>query len=240
MHYRRILLKLSGEALAGSRGFGLDEAVLGTVAEKIKRVRDAGVQVGVVIGGGNFLRGAQAAGVIDRVSSDAMGMLATVMNSLAFRAVLRARGVPCTVMSALAVQGVVPPVDAAEAVRLLDNGEVVVFAGGTGNPFFSTDTCAALRALEIGAEVLVKATKVNGIYDRDPVLHEGAVFLAELDYDEVLEKRLAVMDATAVSLCREHGLELRVLNIFETGALERAVAGERVGSVVRGRSKSRG
>jgi len=238
--YRRILLKLSGEALAGERGFGIDEGILVSLAREVGVVRSAGVQTGIVIGGGNFIRGAAAAGPIDRVSADSMGMIATIMNALAFRAALVREGTPCSVMSALPIAGVVRPVDAVEAVRSLEDGCVVVFAGGTGNPFLSTDTCAALRALEIGADVLVKATKVDGIYDRDPVRDTDAVFLAELDYDEVLAGRLAVMDATAVSLCRDNNLELRVINIFGHGALARLVAGEPIGSVVGGRRENRG
>ncbi len=240
MQYRRILLKLSGEALAGGKGFGIDEAVLSGFASQVAGAVKADVRMGLVIGGGNFFRGAVSPGVLDRVSADAVGMLATVMNALAFRSALNACGVPCVVMSALVMPGLAPPVDVPGALRHLDAGDVVIFAGGTGNPFFSTDTAAALRALEMRADVLVKATKVDGIYDRDPVLHRDAVFYPELDYDEVLSGRLAVMDATAVSLCREHSLELRVINIFDPAALSGLIEGRAVGSVVRARRGNRG
>ncbi|HPP81154.1 MAG TPA: UMP kinase [Deltaproteobacteria bacterium] len=240
MHYRRILLKLSGEALAGEKGFGIDTRILDEIVSRVKEATESGVSVALVIGGGNFFRGTQADEALDRVTADSIGMLATVMNALAFRAALAGSGVTCCLMSALAIPGVAAPVDIQEARRRLDGGEVVIFAGGTGNPFFSTDTNAALRALEVGADVLVKATKVDGIYDRDPVKDPGAVFFRELDYDEVLAGRLAVMDATAVSLCRENGLELRVINIFDPLSLKRLVAGEEVGTTVRGRRKDRG
>jgi len=240
LHYRRILLKLSGEALAGEKGFGIDTRILDEIVSRVKEATESGVSVALVIGGGNFFRGTQADEALDRVTADSIGMLATVMNALAFRAALAGSGVTCCLMSALAIPGVAAPVDIQEARRRLDGGEVVIFAGGTGNPFFSTDTNAALRALEVGADVLVKATKVDGIYDRDPVKDPGAVFFRELDYDEVLAGRLAVMDATAVSLCRENGLELRVINIFDPLSLKRLVAGEEVGTTVRGRRKDRG
>jgi len=240
LHYRRILLKLSGEALAGEKGFGIDTRILDEIVSRVKEATESGVSVALVIGGGNFFRGTQADEALDRVTADSIGMLATVMNALAFRAALAGSGVTCCLMSALAIPGVAAPVDIQEARRRLGGGEVVIFAGGTGNPFFSTDTNAALRALEVGADVLVKATKVDGIYDRDPVKDPGAVFFRELDYDEVLAGRLAVMDATAVSLCRENGLELRVINIFDPLSLKRLVAGEEVGTTVRGRRKDRG
>ncbi|HPI93156.1 MAG TPA: UMP kinase [Deltaproteobacteria bacterium] len=233
--YRRILLKLSGEALAGGRGWGIDEATLKGFATTVKNVVNGGTQVGLVIGGGNFFRGVSASSVIDRVSADHMGMLATVMNALAFKGALMSHGVQCRVMSAIPMATIAEPMVSQQAIRHLEDGAVVVFAGGTGNPFFTTDTNAALRALETGADVLIKATKVNGIYDKDPVKHGDARFFPELDFDTVLSLNLGVMDATAVSLCREHGLELRVINIFEQDGLARLLNGEAVGSVVRAR-----
>jgi uridylate kinase len=231
--YRRILLKLSGEALAGEKGFGIDEATLKRFVDPVKDAAASGVEVGLVVGGGNFFRGVSAASVIDRVSADHMGMLATVMNALAFRAALASQGLECRVMSAIPMDMICEPVLVDQARRHLAGGAVVIFAGGTGNPFFTTDTNAALRALEIGADVLIKATKVNGIYDRDPVKHPDAEFFAAVDYDTVLRLNLGVMDATAISLCREHALEVRVINIFEPDGLMRLLRGEAIGSVVR-------
>ncbi|NMD40390.1 MAG: UMP kinase, partial [Deltaproteobacteria bacterium] len=233
MLYRRILLKLSGEALSGGSGNGIDEATLQRFVVPVKAAAARGIQVGLVIGGGNFFRGVGASSVIDRVSADHMGMLATVMNALAFRGALVNQGVACRVMSAIPMTGVAEPMATHQAVRYLEEGVVVIFAGGTGNPFFTTDTNAALRALEIRADVLIKATKVNGVYDKDPVKHEDARFFAELDFDTVLGLNLGVMDATAVSLCRDNDLEVRVINIFEQDGLSRLLDGEAVGSVVR-------
>jgi uridylate kinase len=238
--YRRILLKLSGEALAGGRGLGIDEATLTAFALVVKAAAANGPQVGLVIGGGNYFRGVSASSVIDRVSADHMGMLATVMNALAFKGALMNQGVQCRVMSAIPMTGVAEPLVAQQAVRYLEDGAVVIFAGGTGNPFFTTDTNAALRALEIGADVLIKATKVNGIYDRDPVRHVDAEFFPELDFDKMLELNLGVMDSTAVSLCREHNLEVRVINVFERDGLARLLKGEAVGSIVRARRIANG
>lgn len=240
MLYRRILLKLSGEALSGGSGNGIDEATLQRFVVPVKAAAARGIQVGLVIGGGNFFRGVGASSVIDRVSADHMGMLATVMNALAFRGALVNQGVACRVMSAIPMTGVAEPMATHQAVRYLEEGVVVIFAGGTGNPFFTTDTNAALRALEIRADVLIKATKVNGVYDKDPVKHEDARFFAELDFDTVLGLNLGVMDATAVSLCRDNGLEVRVINIFEQDGLSRLLDGEAVGSVVRVRRTRNG
>ncbi|MCU0577571.1 MAG: UMP kinase [Desulfobacterota bacterium] len=240
MLYRRILLKLSGEALAGGRGLGIDEATLTAFALVVKAAAADGTQVGIVIGGGNYFRGVSASSVIDRVSADHMGMLATVMNALAFKGALMSQGVQCRVMSAIPMTGVAEPLVTQKAVRYLEDGAVVIFAGGTGNPFFTTDTNAALRALEIGAEVLIKATKVNGIYDRDPVRHVDAEFFPELDFDTMLELNLGVMDATAVSLCRANNLEVRVINVFERDGLARLLKGEAVGSIVRARRIANG
>ena len=240
MLYRRILLKLSGEALSGGSGNGIDETTLKRFVAPVKAALAGGTQVGLVIGGGNFFRGVSASSVIDRVSADHMGMLATVMNALAFRGALMNHGVACRVMSAIPMTGVAEPMAAHQAVRYLEEGMAVIFAGGTGNPFFTTDTNAALRALEISADVLIKATKVNGIYDKDPVKHEDARFFPELDYDTMLRLNLGVMDATAVSLCRDHDLEVRVINIFEQDGLARLLKGEAVGSVVRVRRTGNG
>ncbi|MGO9144739.1 MAG: UMP kinase [Desulfomonilia bacterium] len=235
LHYRRILLKVSGEALAGGKGFGIDEATLTSFVAPVKAAHDSGVQVGLVIGGGNIFRGISAASMVDRVSADYMGMLATVINALAFKGALVSQGVECRVMSAIPIASMAEPIASERAIRHLEKGRVVVFAGGTGSPFFTTDTTAALRALEIRADVLIKATKVNGIYDKDPMRHGDALFFPELDFDTVLTLNLGVMDAAAISLCREHNLEVRVINIFERNSLARLLEGEEIGSVVRSR-----
>jgi len=231
--YRRILLKLSGEAFAGGKGFGIDEPTLQAIASPVKKALEMGTQVGIVIGGGNIFRGINASGGSGRVNADYMGMLATVINALAFKGALEKIGVECRVHSAIEMPPVAERHVAAKAIKHLEKGRVVIFAGGTGSPFFTTDTTAALRALEIGAEVLIKATKVNGIYDRDPVKFSDAKFFPELDFDTVLGMNLGVMDATAVSLCRENNLEVRVINVFEGENLLRLLAGEAVGSAVR-------
>jgi uridylate kinase len=233
--YKRILLKLSGEALAGSKRFGIDKATMDAVASPIKGALEMGVQVGIVIGGGNIFRGIDASSGSNRVNADYMGMLATVINALAFKDTLGMNGVESRVMSAIDMQPVAERHVSARAIRHLEKGRVVIFAGGTGSPFFTTDTNAALRALEIGAEVLIKATKVNGIYDRDPMKFKDAKFFPELDFDTVLRLNLGVMDATAVSLCRENNLEVRVINVFDGENLTRLLTGEAVGSVVRAR-----
>jgi uridylate kinase len=233
--YSRILLKLSGEALAGSKGFGIDGATLSAIASPVKIAHEMGTQVGIVIGGGNIFRGINASAGSDRVNADYMGMLATVINALAFKGALEMHGLECRVQSAIEMPSVVERHVKARAVKHLEKGRVVIFAGGTGSPFFTTDTTAALRALEIGAEVLIKATKVNGIYDRDPLKEPDATFFPELDFDTVLSMNLGVMDATAISLCRENNLEVRVINIFEKENLLRLLTGQAVGSVVRAR-----
>lgn len=235
MHYKRILLKISGEALAGGKGFGIDDATLKGFVALVNAAIDAGVQVGLVIGGGNIFRGISATSVIDRVSADHMGMLATVINALAFKSALIAQGSQCKIMSAIHIPSMAEPIVSERAIRHLEKGRVVIFAGGTGSPFFTTDTTAALRALEIRADVLIKATKVNGIYDKDPMKHKDAQFFPELDFDMVLKMNLGVMDASAISLCRENGLEVRVINIFEHESLARLLKGEEIGSVVRAR-----
>ena len=235
MLYSRILLKLSGEALAGSKGFGIDGATLSAIAYPVKAVLEMGIQVGIVIGGGNIFRGISTSEKPNRVDADYMGMLATVINALAFKGALETYKLDCRVLSAIDMPGVVERHMKAKAVKHLEKGRVVIFAGGTGSPFFTTDTAAALRALEIGADVLIKATKVNGIYDKDPVKFTNATFFPELDFDTVLSMNLGVMDATAISLCRENNLEVRVINISEKENLLRLLKGEAVGSVVRAR-----
>jgi len=230
---RRILLKLSGEALMGEESHGIAPAVIGRLAGEIADLAQAGVQVGLVIGGGNIFRGAGLAEAgLDRVTGDHMGMLATVMNSLAMQDALEKLGIPVRVMSALRVNQVCEDYIRRRAVRHLEKGRVVIFAAGTGNPFFTTDSAASLRAIEIGAEVLIKATKVNGLYSSDPVKNPDAVFYPRLTYDRVLADKLAVMDATAVVLCRDHGIPLRIMNINQAGALLRLLRGENIGSVV--------
>ncbi len=230
--YKRILLKLSGEVLAGKGGFGHDPQALAEFAGLIKRAHDAGAQVGLVIGGGNFHRGAQSGVCTNRVKSDQMGMLATVMNGLAMQDNLINLGLECLVMTAISMQGVTETFSATEAVKALDERKIVIFSGGTGCPFFTTDSAAALRALEIDADVMIKATKVDGVYDKDPVKHSDAVLFAELGYDEVLARNLKVMDAAAISLCRDNDLEVRVINVNVPGNLEKLLNGEVIGSKV--------
>jgi len=233
MIYRRILLKLSGEALMGNGDFGIDPETLERVAGEIRDLVMAGVQVGLVIGGGNIFRGAGLSqGGIDRVSGDHMGMLATVMNSLAMQDTLARLQVPSRVLSALAMPDVCDSFSAREARRLLDQGQVVILAAGTGNPYFTTDSAASLRAIEIRAELLIKATKVNGVYTADPVQHTDAEFYAKLTYNRALRENLQVMDATAIVLCRDNDMPLRIMNINESGALMRLLQGEEIGSLV--------
>jgi len=230
---RRILLKLSGEALMGTQDYGIEAGYLGRLAEEIRGLAAVGVQIGVVVGGGNIFRGAGLAqSGIDRVTGDQMGMLATIMNALAIQDALKRLGVPVRVMSAFAIESVCEPFARDRAVRHLEQGRVVVFGAGTGNPFFTTDSAASLRAVEIGADLLIKATKVNGVYSADPVKDPDAVFYPRLTYERVLRENLAVMDATAVVLCRDHDMPLRVMNINEPGALMRLMQGEDVGSLV--------
>lgn len=218
--YRRILLKLSGEELQGDAGFGIDPGVLGRTAGEIGQLLAHGVQVGVVVGGGNLFRGAalEAAGM-ERVTGDQMGMLATLMNALALRDALEQQGLPVQLMSAAAVAGIAAHYDRRLAIRHLEAGEVVLFAGGTGNPFFTTDSAACLRAIEVRAELVLKATKVDGVYSADPALHADAQLLARLSYDQVLEGRLGVMDLTAICLCRDNGMPIRVFRMSKPGAL---------------------
>jgi uridylate kinase len=231
--YRRILLKLSGEALMGSGSHGIDPDVLQRCARDVRELILAKVQVALVIGGGNIFRGAGlAAKGMDRVTGDQMGMLATVMNALAMQDALERLQIPARVMSALKIDQVGESYNRRRAVRYLDEGCVVIFAAGTGNPFFTTDSAASLRAIEIGADLLIKATKVDGIYSSDPVMDSDAIFYQRVSYDQALREGLKVMDTTAIVLCRDHGMPLRVMNINESGALLRVMRGEDIGSLV--------
>jgi uridylate kinase len=231
--YRRILLKLSGEALIGSASYGIDPEVLDRFAGEIRDLAAAGVQVALVIGGGNIFRGAGlAAKGMDRVTGDQMGMLATVINALAMQDALERLGVATRVMSALNINQVCEDYSRRRAMGHLEQGRVVVFAAGTGNPFFTTDSAASLRAIEVGADLLVKATKVDGIYSADPMIDPGATFYPRISYDRALREGLQVMDTTAIVLCRDHDMPLRVMNINESGALLRLIRGEDVGSLV--------
>jgi uridylate kinase len=235
--YHRVLLKLSGEALMGDGSYGIDPAVLESLAAQIKPLSEAGVQIAIVVGGGNIFRGlAASAKGMDRAQADYMGMLATVMNALALQDALERHGVFTRVMSAIEMQAVAEPYIRRRAIRHLEKGRVVIFAAGTGNPYFTTDTTAALRALEIGAECIMKATKVDGVYDDDPVANPAAVKFDELEYIEVLNRGLRVMDNTAISLCMDNGLPIVVFDVKKPGNIERAVNGERVGTLVRGGS----
>lgn len=230
---RRILLKLSGEALMGDGDFGIDPAVLGRVAAEIADLTRQGVQIGLVIGGGNIFRGAGlAGGGFDRVTGDHIGMLATVMNGLAMQDALIRQGIDARTMSAFRIDQVCEYYSRAEAVRHLNGGRVVILSAGTGNPYFTTDSAASLRAIEIGADVMIKATKVDGVYSADPMKDPDAHFYPQLSYDRVIRDGLAVMDQTAVVLCREQGMPLRVMNINTEGALQRVVNGEAVGTLV--------
>ena len=231
--YRRVLLKLSGEALMGERGFGLSRSTLGSLSDEIAETHALGVELALVVGGGNFFRGAAATvDGMDRVSADQMGMLATLINALALQDALEHRRIETRVLSALEVRDVAEPFVRRRALRHLEKGRVIILAAGTGNPYFTTDTAAALRAMEIKAEVLLKATKVDGIYSADPVEHPEARRLKKLKYLEVLERGLKVMDATAISLCMDNGLPIVVFNVRESGNIRRIVLGEEVGSVV--------
>jgi uridylate kinase len=231
--YKRILLKLSGEELMGEEGFGIDPKVLDRMALEIGQLVGIGVQVGLVIGGGNLFRGAalNAAGM-DRVTGDHMGMLATVMNALAMRAALERTNISSHVMSAIPMSGVVEHYDRRRAIRYLKDGEVVIFSAGTGNPFFTTDSAACLRGIEIDANVVLKATKVDGVYSADPMLHPDAELYSNLTYDQVLDKKLGVMDLTAICLCREHNMPLRVFRMSKQGALLNLVVGGDEGTLI--------
>jgi uridylate kinase len=233
LRYRRILLKLSGEALAGDSGFGFDFGTVGRFADEIKRVADMGVVVGLVVGGGNIVRGSQLAKMgMDRVGSDYMGMLGTVINALALQDVLERKGVITRVMTAIRMEEVAEPYIRRRALRHFEKGRTVIFAAGTGNPYFSTDTAAVLRAIQMKADVIIKATSVDGVYSADPKTDPAARFYESISYRDVMLQELRVMDQTAITLCAENKLPLIVLNIHKNGAVASAVAGERVGTLV--------
>jgi uridylate kinase len=233
--YRRVLLKLSGEALMGTQGFGIAQEVVDRIAQEVAEVRALGVQVGLVIGGGNIFRGvAASARGMDRATADYMGMLATVINSLALQDALERTGAVTRVVSAITMQQVAEPYIRRRAIRHLEKGRVVIFGAGTGNPYFSTDTAASLRAMEIGAEAILKGTKVDGVYDKDPVLYPDARRFEEVTYLEVLQRDLKVMDSTAISLCRDNALPIVVFDFTVPGNIRRAICGERIGTRVGG------
>lgn len=231
--YRRVLLKISGEALSGDKGFGISLPVLRQVAEELKTVTDAGVQMGVVIGGGNIFRGLTAAAQgMERSSSDFMGMLATCINALALQDVLEQQGLPTRVMTAIDMADVAEPYIRRRALRHLEKGRLVIFSSGTGNPYFTTDTAASLRAMEINAEMLLKATKVDGVFDKDPETHTVAKKFETIGYMDVLKKRLKVMDSTAVSLCMDNKMPLIAFNLTEKGNLFKVICGEKIGTTI--------
>ena len=231
--YHRILLKLSGEALLGDEDYGIDPKMIHRIAVEIGDVTRSNIQIAVVIGGGNIFRGAGLAeSGIDRVTGDNMGMLATVMNSLALQDALERIGIVARVMSAISVHDVCEDYIRRRAIRHLEKGRIVICAGGTGNPFFTTDTAAALRAIEIGADIVLKATKVDGVYSADPALDPQAELFDTLSYDQVIEGKLGVMDANAIVLCRDQGMPIRIFNVFEEGNLGRLIKGEAIGTLV--------
>ena len=233
LRYRRVLLKISGEALAGERGFGIEPRVVDEITDEIRELAEMGVSLGVVIGGGNIVRGAMASRQgMDRVQADYMGMLATVINALAIQDLLEHKGVEVRVMTAIRMEQLAEPYIRRRALRHMELGRVVLFAGGTGNPYFSTDTAAVLRAIEMKSDVVIKATKVQGVYTADPEEDPTAVFIPEITFQEVVQRELGVMDAPAVSLCKENNLPIIVLNLSERGAVANAIRGERVGTLV--------
>jgi uridylate kinase len=233
LKYRRVLLKLSGEALAGEQGFGISPPVVDSLMEEVVKLHNMGAEIGLVIGGGNIVRGTQASSQgMDRVNADYMGMLATVINALALQDLLDRKGVETRVMTAIRMEALAEPYIRRRALRHLEKGRVVIFAGGTGNPYFSTDTAAVLRAIEIHAGVIIKATKVDGVYTSDPAKDPSAKFIPELSFQDVLTQDLKVMDAAAVSLCKENELPIIVLNINKSGAVASALRGEKVGTYV--------
>jgi len=241
LRYRRILLKLSGEALLGSRQYGVDPEFCAFIARQVAEVHRLGVEIGIVVGGGNIFRGlAAAARGMDRATGDYIGMLATVMNGLALQDALERVGVPTRVMSAIAMNEVAEPYIRRRAVRHLEKGRVVIFVAGTGNPYFTTDTAAALRAVEIGAEVLLKATKVDGVYEADPVTHPSARRYRQLDYSDLLRDQLKVLDAAAVSLCMENGLPIVVFDLNAPDNIRRVALGEDVGTRIGPEDATRG
>ncbi len=233
--YQRVVLKLSGEALMGDKPFGLDETVVAAIADEIRDVHPQGVGIAIVVGGGNIIRGLAASHRgIDRVTGDYMGMLATVINGLALQDAMEKRGVETRVQTAIDIREVAEPFIRRRAIRHLEKGRAVIFAAGTGNPYFTTDSAAALRANEIHADILLKATKVDGLYSADPHKDPNAEFIAEVTYQEVLERNLMVMDTAAISLCRDNKLPIAIFDMMTSGNIRRVICGERVGSVVRG------
>lgn len=232
--FKRVLLKLSGEALMGEESFGIDPKVLDAMALEVGKLVDLGVQVGLVIGGGNLFRGAALSEAgLDRVAGDHMGMLATVMNGIAMRDALERAHIASRIMSAIPMSGVVDHYDRRHAIRFLETGNVVIFSAGTGNPFFTTDSAACLRGIEIEAELVLKATKVDGVYSADPMKDSSATRYDQLSYDEALEKQLGVMDLTAICLCRDHNMPLRVFKMDKKGALLRIIRGENEGTLIK-------
>ncbi len=233
LKYKRILLKLSGEALAGNKEFGIDPKILDFFAREIKKIHDLGVQIGIVIGGGNIYRGLNANDQgIDRVTGDQMGMLATMINSLALQNACENAGMFTRLMSAIKMEEIAEPYIRRRAIRHLEKGRIVIFGAGTGHPYFSTDTAASLRAVEIEADVIIKGTKVDGVYDSDPKINPEAAFISEISYLDVLKRNLRVMDLTAISLCRENELPIIVFNINKEDNLLKLVAGENIGTAV--------
>ena len=231
--YKRVLLKLSGEALLGKQSFGIDPDVADYIAQEIKSLSGLNVQIGVVIGGGNIFRGIEAASKgIERTTADYMGMLATVINSLALQSALERYGIPTRVQTAIQMHEVAEPFIRRKAIRHLEKGRVVIFAGGTGNPYFTTDTAASLRAMEIKAQVIMKATKVDGVYDSDPLKNKSATMFKKIKYIDVLTKNLKVMDATAISLCRDNALPIIVFNLQKKGNIRKVICGHNVGTYV--------
>jgi uridylate kinase len=231
--YRRVLLKLSGEVLAGEQDFGIDPVKANYLAEEVQSIRESGVEVGLIIGAGNIFRGMQAASKgMDRVTGDYLGMLATIMNAISVQDALEKVGCETRTLSAISVSQIAEPYIRRRAIRHLEKGRVVIIAGGTGNPFFTTDSAAALRAVELNAEVVLKGTKVDGIYDKDPMIHEDAVKFETVSFSRVLNDNLRVMDMTAITLCKENNLPIRVFNINHTGDLKALVLGGKIGTLV--------
>jgi uridylate kinase len=235
LQYKRVLLKLSGEALAGEDGYGINPEMLERYAEEIKEARDMGAQIALVIGGGNIFRGmSEAAANMDRVQADYMGMLATVINALAFQDALERKGVFTRLQTAIKMEQMAEPFIRRRAVRHLEKGRVVIFGAGTGNPYFTTDTAASLRAIEIEADIIVKGTRVDGIYDSDPEKNSNAHFFSDISYLDVIRKNLRVMDMTAITLCRENSLPIMIMNMNEKGKFTKLLRGEKIGSLVHG------
>jgi len=231
--YQRVLLKLSGEVLAGEEGFGIDPAKATQLAGEVKSIHDLGIDIGLVIGAGNIFRGMQAAAKgMQRVTGDYLGMLATIMNAVCLQDALENLGSVTRTLSAITVAQIAEPYIRRRAIRHLEKGRIVVMAGGTGNPYFTTDTAAALRATELGAEVLIKGTKVDGVYDKDPVIHSDAVKYDRVSYKEAIQKELRIMDMTAISLCKENSLPIKVFNINRSGDLKKLILGEPIGTLV--------